>query len=264
MARKLIVHLRDNVVAYIALSAALGGTSYAAVHLAPGSVTSRALAPGAVTHDKLAPSSITSANIRRGSLTRAAFARGILTSGANGANGATGSAGASGKNGTAGANGGSGTAGTVGRAGPAGPQGPTGTAGANGSSAIALHARGAGSVNAPHGASTDVPMSDATWTQAPGELDLVTGTARFKIPSSCTGSFGNSLVLSVDGTPATFAVAPSAPAGSTVTMPFIVTPAMEPSGSTSHRVSASLANSCTKGGEDYTVDDVKVDVVSFR
>jgi hypothetical protein len=252
MVRSLTVHLRTNLVAYVALFAALGGTSYAAVRLSAGSVTSRALAKGAVTHSKLAANSVTSSTIRNGSLTSADFAKGMLSGKAS-----------SGTAGSAGSNGGKGPDGTSGPTGPTGPAGPAGPAGANGSSSIVTRAQGTGAVNAPHSASTAVPISNDTWTQAAGELDLITGTATLKTPSSCTGSFGNSLIVSVDGTPTTFAVGPTAPASTTVTMPFIVTPQMEPASSTSHHIAASFANSCTKDGEDYTVNNVRLDVIAF-
>jgi hypothetical protein len=253
MFRRFVFHLRNNVVGYVALFAALGGTSYAAVRLAPGSVTRAALARGAVSHTKLAANSVSSGNIVNGTLTRSDFAPSTLTA-------LSGGAGANGANGTTGATGNRGGNGGVGVAGPAGP---TGAAGANGNGSIIVRARGTGTVSAPHGASTNVPIGSATWTQAPGEMDLITGTATFTVPSACTGSFGNALVLSVDGTPATFAVAPSTPASGTVTMPFNVTSVMEPAASAAHHITASLGNSCTKSGEDYSVTDVKLDVVKF-
>jgi hypothetical protein len=39
---------------------------------------------------------------------------------------------------------------------------------------------------------------------------------------------------------------------------------MEPGASTQHTITAKLGNSCTKSGEDYTVSNVKVDVVTFH
>ncbi|HEX8067226.1 MAG TPA: hypothetical protein VF520_11965 [Thermoleophilaceae bacterium] len=53
MTKKLIAHLRRNVVAYLALSIALGGTSYAATRLPANSVDTRAIQNGAVKAEKL-------------------------------------------------------------------------------------------------------------------------------------------------------------------------------------------------------------------
>ena len=46
---RLVSHVRSNVIAYLALFIALGGTSYAAVRLTPGSVGTVQLRNGAVT-----------------------------------------------------------------------------------------------------------------------------------------------------------------------------------------------------------------------
>jgi hypothetical protein len=119
-------------------------------------------------------------------------------------------------------------------------------------------------VTAPHGASTNAPLTAASWTQSSGELDLITGSATIQVPSTCTGSFGNSLMISVDGQAQTFAVAPTAPASSTITVPLVVGTLTEPNNDTQHTLTAAFANSCTKSGEDYTVSDVKLDVVKFR
>jgi hypothetical protein len=243
MHRRLIAHVKHNAVGYLALFAALGGTSYAAVRLTPGSVTNRAIARGAVSHAKLAPNSVNAANIMNGTLTKADLASGTLASLTNGSKGGPGGRGATG---------------------PAGPAGPAGRAGSDGSAAIIARARGTGSVTAPQGATTSVPVDGGTWTQDAGDVDLVTGSVTIKTPSGCTGSFGNALMLQVDGAPATFAVAPTAPPSGTVSMPIAVMAVMEPSSSTSHTLTASLANSCTKAGEDYGISDLKVDVVKFH
>jgi hypothetical protein len=225
-------HLRGNLVAYVALFAALGGTSYAAVGLKPGSVTSAALAPGAVTHSKLARNSVSSLNVDQGSLTAVDFKPGTLAKGAvRGPKGAQGAAGAP------------------------GPQGLPGGA------TVGVRARFGGSVTAPKGANTSVALTNNTWTQAANELDLITGAMTVQIPSSCTGSFGNTLTVSVDGTPNTFAVAPTAPASGTVTVPFVVGTLAEPSQSTPHSLTTSFGNSCTKDGENFTVSNVKLDVI---
>jgi hypothetical protein len=242
MHRRLIAHAKHNVVAYLALFAALGGTSYAAVRLTPGSVTNRALARGAVSHSKLAANSVNARNIINGTLSRSDFAAGTLADL------------------TAGSKGGAGGKAT----GPAGPIGATGPAGADGSAAIVARARATGSVSAPHGATTSVPVDSGTWSQDTGDVDLVTGSVTIKTPPTCTGSFGNALMIQVDGAPATFAAAPNAPASTTMTMPIAVMAVMEPASSTSHRITASLANSCTKDGEDFGLSDLKLDVIKFH
>ena len=235
MFSRIVGHLRGNLVGYVALFAALGGTSYAAVRLTPGSVTTSALAKGAVTNAKLANNSVGTANLRRRSLTAADFRPGVLnTRGANGADG------------------------------KAGPRGPAGPAGQNGNASIVAAATGSGSVTAPDSATTGVPLSGGAWTQGAGDLDLITGSMTVQIPATCTGSFGNSLVVDVDGVPNTFAVAPTAPASGTETVPFEVSELTQPGSDAHHTVTTSLANSCTKSGENYTVSNVKVDVVAFH
>jgi hypothetical protein len=240
MFRRIVDHIRGNAVGYVALFAALGGTSYAAVGLPAGSVHASALANGAVTHAKLASGSVGEANLMRRSVAAADFQPGAL------------------QKALAGIRRGAGANGKAGTPGPAGP------AGANGSASIVLRARGTGSVAAPSGASTNVPLSSATWTQAANDLNLITGSVDLHIPATCTGSFGNALSIAIDGVPNTFAVAPTAPASATVTVPFAVSEVMEPGAAKQHTVTAALANSCTKSGEDYTVSNVKLDVLTFH
>jgi hypothetical protein len=233
MRTAIFAHLRGNIVGYTALFLALGGTSYAAVQLSPGSVTSRALARGAVTHTKLAANSVTGANVKAGTLTGSVFKSGTITNGA--------------------------IRGPKGDQGPAGPAGP---AGPGGGASVGARARFSGGVTGTHGAQTAVPLSGAnTWTQAANELDLITGSMTVTVPSTCTGSFGNALIASVDGTPAAFATAPTAPAGATLTIPFIIGTLAEPGQAAQHTLTATFGNSCTKDGEDYGVKDVKVDVI---
>jgi hypothetical protein len=256
MRNRITSHLRGNAVAYVALFTALGGTSYAAIQLSPGSVTSKVLANGAVTHSKLAPRSVYAGNLAKRQLTADLFKPGALTSALRGAAGATG---ATGKTGGGGGLGPAGPSGAVGGGGPMGP------AGHDGSASVALRARMAGTgVTAPHGSATNVPLTAGSWTQAANDVNLVTGAITIAIPATCTGSFGNSVVMSVDGIPNTFALAPTAPANTTVTVPLVVSEVMEPGADKQHTVTARVQNSCTKSGEDYTITDAKLDVVNFH
>jgi hypothetical protein len=253
MRASVLAHVRTNVVGYVALFAALGGTSYAAVGLKPGSVTSAALATRSVTHAKLAANSVTSANVARHSLVSSDFQSGVLTSSGGGAKGGRGDSGSTGTKGVKG---------ETGATGPAGPAGSAGPQGASGGATVGARARmSGGSVTAPNGAKTSVPLSANSWTQLSSELDLITGSMTVQVPASCTGSFGNSLTISVDGVPQTFASAPTAPASGTVTMPLNVGTLTDPGQSVQHTVTASFGNSCTKSGENYTVSDVKLDIV---
>jgi hypothetical protein len=62
---KLLDHFKHNVVAYLALFVALGGTSYAAIRLPAGSVGTKQLRKGAVTNRKLATGSVGAAKLDR-------------------------------------------------------------------------------------------------------------------------------------------------------------------------------------------------------
>jgi hypothetical protein len=243
-------HLGGNAVAYLAIFVALGGSSYAAVQLAAGSVNSAALAKGAVTHAKLASNSVTSANVSDGSLTPSDFVAGTFLQGIKGDAGATGAQGLEGLDGI------------VGSKGDIGAQGAQGPRGRDGSASIAVQARLANSVTAPHGATTAVPLASATWTQSAGQLDLIAGTITLTVPSSCTGTFSNSLVISVDGQATTLAAAPTFPAGTSATLPVVIGSLSEPDSDTPHTMTAALANGCTKSGEDYAVNGAKLDVIA--
>jgi hypothetical protein len=63
MPLRLLRHIRSNLIGYLALFAALSGTSYAALSLPAGSVGTRELRNRAITAAKLNPTSVT-ANVR--------------------------------------------------------------------------------------------------------------------------------------------------------------------------------------------------------
>ena len=85
MTGKLLAHIRANVIAYLALFIALGGTSYAAITLPRNSVGTKQLRSNAVTSGK----------VRNGSLRLSDFQSGALKRGPRGPQGPPGPAGAS-------------------------------------------------------------------------------------------------------------------------------------------------------------------------
>lgn len=68
MLGRVLSHLRSNVVAYLALFLALGGTSYAALSLPKNSVGTQQLKNGAVTGSKVRVHSLTSRDFKKGQL----------------------------------------------------------------------------------------------------------------------------------------------------------------------------------------------------
>ena len=115
MARGLLNHLRHNLIAYIALMVALGGTSYAAVRLPANSVGSQQV----INHSLLGN------DFRAGELPRGPQG----TPGRPGTGGSAGPSGPKGDPGTVGAQGASGNPGSQGPAGATGSQGPKGDTG---------------------------------------------------------------------------------------------------------------------------------------
>jgi Collagen triple helix repeat (20 copies) len=136
----------SQVVAYVALFVALGGTSFAAVmvtgrQVKDGSLTGTDLKNGSVTGKDLKNRSVTTYDVRDGSLMAKDFKFGQLPAAAAGAQGirgfkgdtgSTGAAGATGETGETGATGATGAVGETGSAGDAGPQGDPGVEGAPG------------------------------------------------------------------------------------------------------------------------------------
>jgi hypothetical protein len=123
-------HLRANLVAYLALFVALGGTSYAAARLPRDSVGSTQLKRNAVTSSK----------VKNGTLTAGDLSAKTVSAlrGKAGAAGTTGATGAPGATGTPGATGPQGPAGPQGAAGPTGPAGSTGPKGDKGDPGVTV------------------------------------------------------------------------------------------------------------------------------
>lgn len=154
---RLTGHVRHNVVAYLALFVALGGTSYAAIRLPANSVGAREIKSDAVR----------SSEVKNGSLLTTDFKAGQLPAGARGANGEPGgigpigvqgekgAVGDTGKTGDIGARGAAGAPGANGSAGPAGPAGPQGARGDTGATGP-IGLQGARGTTGPAGANGSV------------------------------------------------------------------------------------------------------------
>jgi hypothetical protein len=97
---KVVRHLRANVIAYVALFVALGGTSYAAASLPNNSVGSKQIKAGAVHTSDIASNAVTSAKVKNGVLRAADFRASDFASlkGATGAKGDKGDKGDAGQN----------------------------------------------------------------------------------------------------------------------------------------------------------------------
>jgi hypothetical protein len=252
MRRTITAHVRRNVVVYVALFATLGGTSYAAVALTPVTMRTAGVAGGAVTPLELARHNRGDNNGGDSSPTTGASDPGAPSDGQAGPSDGQGGP----PNGQAGPSDGQGGP-------PNGQAGPANPGGAAGPGSIGARVRGTSAV-AKHGGSTDIPLTGNTWTQPAAELELVAGTVKITIPSSCTGGFGNALLLSVDGNATTFASIPGPPTKGTVTLPFLIGTLSEPGKDTDHKLTAKFTDTCTKAGEDYKIEDVKIDVLKFN
>ena len=227
---RITAHVRQKIVAYVALVVTLCGTSYAAAAVTTGSFETARDHNGRDRHGD-----------RRGPDDGRGPDKGDGSDNGNG-NG----------NGDGDPNAGD------------GPAGPTDPIGRVGGSSIGARARSTSAVVAKHGGSADIPLTDNTWTQGADELELLAGTVVISNPASCTGGFGNVLTLTVDGKAVTFAAAPAAFQAGTTTVPFLIGTLSEPGRDTTHTLTAKFANACTKGGEDFKVDNVQVDVLKFH
>ena len=135
--QRLLIHLRSNLVAYLALFVALSGTSYAAGSaLLPNSVGSRHVMDRSLLAEDFKAGELPRGRRGKRGLVGPLGPRGPVGSqgpkGESGARGPVGMNGAQGPAGAAGARGEKGDAGPAGVVGPRGPIGPTGPQGADG------------------------------------------------------------------------------------------------------------------------------------
>ena len=90
MFSRLTGHTRHNVVAYLALFVALGGTSYAAIQLPANSVGAKQIKKNAVRSSEIRKNAVGSSEVRNSSLLAVDFRAGQLPRGPRGAPGAPG------------------------------------------------------------------------------------------------------------------------------------------------------------------------------
>jgi hypothetical protein len=102
MYNRLLLHGRQNVVAYLALFVALGGTSYAAINLPANSVGAKQIKKNAVRAGELKSGAVRTSEVKDFSLLAKDFKTGQLPAGAQGAQGPQGPQGARGPGGPAG------------------------------------------------------------------------------------------------------------------------------------------------------------------
>jgi hypothetical protein len=169
-----------NVTSMVALFVALGGSSYAALHLPRGSVGTKQLSKNAVTSPKVKQGSLLISDFKRSQRARLRGRRGrvgpqgpVGPQGAQGPQGRVGPQGPVGPQGAQGPQGPAGPEGTAGPEGPAGPQGPQGAPGAPG-------APGATNVVVRLGAPVTIEApapQNLTVSCAPGERALGGGVA---------------------------------------------------------------------------------------
>jgi hypothetical protein len=143
-------HLRPSpamIVAMVALTAALGGTSYAATTLAKNTVGSQQLRKGAVKNGDIGKNAVTAAKVKNRSLLAVDFKAGQLP------------------------------AGPAGPAGPTGLTGPTGPIGPSNAFVAADDSHNIGIPDASHTVVTeDLPAGDYTFTASAG-IENISGVA---------------------------------------------------------------------------------------
>lgn len=157
-------HLRSNLIGYLALFVALGGTSYAAVALPRNSVGATQIKTGAVR----------ASEVKDRSLLAKDFKLGQLPGGAAGAPGAPGA---------------------TGRTGPAGANGDPGMMGAKGDTGPSYGAQSATGVT-PTGPATTIEATVDLQLPSPGR---VYAYGRVRINAMCAGGVGILVGLYLDG-----------------------------------------------------------------
>jgi hypothetical protein len=133
-------------------------------------------------------------------------------------------------------------------------------------------ARGSGSVSTGDGgfgSPVNYPLTKARWTQAPSEVDMVTGQVTYTTPATCGGLTGGLGVrVRVNGKEIGSSLNSFGfdPAATTVTRQLLASPSsiFEPGSARTRTLSAKIYDSCDTAGQNYTVKAVKLDVIAVR
>jgi hypothetical protein len=211
-----------------------------------------------------------------------------------GPRGATGAAGPQGSKGETGLTGAQGSKGDTGAPGPQGPKGETGATGAQGAqgaqgprgergpsgTSIATRIRNVSTVTTSgKWQSLDLPLSGWLWTQDAGATNLLYGQATVRLPNACDVPYPDeypdqpgyvSINLSLNNRNIGYGSWSfyTGSAGSTQTVPISFYPVggalMAPEADTTRVVTASIMDSCSGAGQDFTVESLKIDVISVK
>ncbi len=182
-----------NVVATLALIAALGGTAYAATALPKNSVGTKQIQKEAVTGPKIAKGAVTSKQVKTESLKANDFAKGQIPPGPEGKQGPAGKEGPEGKEGPAGKEG------PEGKQGEEGPQGEPGTAKAAALVNATPPNEFAPILEGPHPGFVSVALGKETTTKQFYCLKPEPGIAVHGVPSVATLSLENAFFAEEPG-----------------------------------------------------------------
>jgi hypothetical protein len=253
----------------VALFVALGGTSYAAIVLAPkNSVNSASVVNGSLQKVDLSEKAVAALKGSRGA------------PGAQGPRGPRGTGGPAGSQGPKGDAGGTGVQGPKGDIGATGPQGPKGDKGDAGSGiSVATRVRNVGTVTTGDASNqASVPLTGGSWTQGAADTDLLYGEVTVRWPETCAQAGG-----STSSPGATIAVYWDQ--GSVFVPAILVTPQwtpdmhgqsrtlgvnflnnsavrLAPGVDTLRALRAYAYDTCAAQGQDFTLESLKIDVIS--
>jgi hypothetical protein len=130
---------------------------------------------------------------------------------------------------------------------------------------IVDRARGSGDVTTNQSTATDYPLTKASWTQGPTELDEAVATVNYTTPATCSsfGGFGFGTVnINVAGNAVVSLPIATGPLGTakTVTVSGFL---IEPGSKTKRTLSATVQGGCSGAGENFVVHSIAVDVIGF-